>query len=688
MGMIFNKWKNSWFRVERNEMIIFLTLINMKACSNVLKWISLIFLSGIILILLNSCSEKSGATGGKSGIAVLLIDTDRVMGNIEENIYGQFLEHINHSVVDGLFAEQIRGRGFEGGDFETYWESFEGEGNVRVVEVKFKNGEKSIRLEADNDTVGIRQDRIYVREGYDYNGSVWIKPEKGSVQVIFRAKDSGGNLIAEVPLETFGSEWQEGDYSFSSSKTDTHALVEVVAYGDGVVLLDYISMMRADIRENGMLRPDLVQSLCDLKPSFIRWPGGSFASIYKWKDGIGPYVSRKYHPNEIWGGYSDYYGFGTDEFMELCRQLNTEPVIVLKATNTEPEQIRYAMDWVHYLNDPPATKWGEMRASNGHPKPYDIRYFQIDNEPMNHGLTPDQYAEIVNVYGSRLRKIAPDARIVACGQKRSNDMIWSKKIIDIAGENFDILGCHNYEYENENFQTGLRRIQDYLVKLRDYIRASEHPEIRIAVLEWSLCRTYDWRAGLHAAGSLIAYERLSPELEMSCPALLMRNTTDDPTWRAFIYHDHVSWFPGSGYVVEKLFREHYAKKHFASTTGTFRDIEDRNSFFDDISSMKPEDWKPGTIDAIATGSADGKRIVIKAVNYEENRNILLTRLQGSAIHENANVKIYTLSAGLKDAPAIENPDKIKPLEDTMPYVRDLTIELEPYTVVVVEIIAE
>ena len=166
---------------------------------------------------------------------------------------------------------------------------------------------------------------------------------------------------------------------------------------------------------------------------------------------------------------------------------------------------------------------------------------------------------------------------MACGQKRSNDMVWSQKLVDLAGSSFDILGVHNYEYEPENFETGLRRIEDSLVKLRDYVRVSARPEIRIAVLEWNLCRTYDWRAGLHAAGSLMLYERLSPELEMSCPALLLRNTTDDPTWTALIYHDHVSWFPGSAYVVEKLFREHYAEKHLASTTGTFRDIEKRSA---------------------------------------------------------------------------------------------------------------
>lgn len=659
----------------------------MKRTINVSKWISPILLLSVIALFLNSCLKKTDNTEAKPGIAVLLVDTDRKMGDIKEAVYGQFLEHINHSVVDGLYAEQVRGCGFEDKDFETYWKSFADKGEVKVAAIKFENGEKSLQLKADGGTVGIRQDRFYLQEGFDYNGSVWIKPAEGSLQLTMRVQGSDGKIIAELPLATSGSEWQEVAYSFTNLKTDKQALVEVVAKGTGTVFLDFISMMRADLRKNGMMRPDLVQSLKDLKPAFIRWPGGSFASIYKWKDGIGPQVSRKFHPNTIWGGYSDYYGFGTDEFMELCRQLDTDPMIVLSATNTDSQQFQDAMDWVHYLLDPPTTKWGAIRATNGHTEPYNIPYFQIDNEPMNHGLTPDQYAEIVNMYGSKLREIAPDSRIVACGQKRSNDMNWSEKLIDMAGKNFDILGCHNYEYESENFQTGLLRIQDYLVKLRDYVRASEHPEIKIAVLEWGLSRTYDWRAGLHTAGSLICYEKLSPELELTCPALLLRNTEDDPLWSSFIYHDHVSWFPGSGYLVEKLFRDHYAEKHYASTAVTFRDIEDRSSFFNAISQMKPEDWTPGTVDAIATGTADGKRIVIKAVNYENKQNTLLARLQGSGVPENATVKVYSLTAALNDAPSIESPDKIQVLEKTIPYMRDLTIELEPYSVVVVEVTA-
>ncbi|MBS1232080.1 MAG: Alpha-N-arabinofuranosidase, partial [Bacteroidetes bacterium] len=299
--------------------------------------------------------------------------------------------------------------------------------------------------------------------------------------------------------------------------------------------------------------------------------------------------------------------------------------------------------------------------------------------------TPEQYADIVNVYGSAIRKIAPEAKIVACGQKRSNDLNWSQKVIDIAGDNCDILGCHNYEYENENFKEGLFRIENYLVKLRDFIRNSKHPDIKLAVLEWGLCRTYDWRAGLHTAGSLIMYEKLGEELSMTCPALLMRNTTDDPTWTAFIYHDHVSWFPGGGYVVEKLFREHFTEIYLASASGTFSDIKNRNLFFDDISQMKPEDWKPGTMDAIATCSADKKHIIIKAVNYDNFSNTLLARIQGSAITGNADVKLYSLKAGLSDKASIGNPGTIEPKESDMPFSRDMSFVIEPYSVIVVEI---
>jgi alpha-L-arabinofuranosidase len=622
------------------------------------------------------------------GVIALLADTDRVTTSIDERIYGQFLEHINHSVEDGLFSEQIRGAGFEGEDFNTYWESFAERGEVALTNVDFQNGTRSVRLGVEGGRATIRQGRIFLNAGVKYDGSVWLKRETGWPMLTLLVKTAQGEPIAALPLALTGSEWQEVPFAFVSPVRDTQATIEIAATGTGAILLDFVSMMRSDARKDGMLRPDLLQALRDLHPSFIRWPGGSFASTYRWQEGTGPYVARGYHPNVIWGGYSDYYGFGTDEFLGLCQKIGAEPLIVLAAPGTKPEQVEYAMNWVRYINDPPSTEWGQKRAANGHPEPYDVILFQIDNEPMNNGFTPETYAEIVNVYGTRLREIAPKARIVACGQKRSNDLDWSETVIDLAGENFDILGCHNYEYEPKNFETGLRRIRDYLTKLRDYVRASKHPHIETGVLEWSLQHTYDWRAGLHTAGSLMLYEELSPGLAMSCPALLMRNITDDPKWTSFIYHDHASWFPGAGYVVEKLFREHYAERFLASASGTVRDVSDRSRLFDKISTFIPEEWAPGSADAIAAMSTDGRRIVIKAVNYSYHRNALLVRLQGSKIPTRATATLHTISAGLTESASIEHPDAIAPTSRKIEYSMNFSVDLEPYTVAVLEIRAE
>jgi len=554
--------------------------------------------------------------------------------------------------------------------------------------VPFEKGVKSVRITAVGTPAGLRQGRFYFESGKDYSGSLWINVERGAPRLSMRVMAADGTVIATPAITAQGTGWHEVQFSFSSSRTDTQGAIEITATGNGSLLIDFVSLARADARARGMLRPDLFQALHDLAPTFIRWPGGSFASTYKWKDGVGSFASRVYHPNEIWGGYSDYYGFGTHEFMELTRQLGADPLVVLPAPNTDAESVRYAMDWVHYLIDPPTTELGSLRAKNGHPDPYRVPYFQIDNEPMNNNFTAERYAAVVNVYGSQLRRIAPGSRIIACGQKRSNDMAWSQTVIDLAGANFDILGVHNYEYESDRYQQGVQRIGDYLRKLRDYVRGSTHPGIQLAVLEWNLSRTYDWRAGLHAAGSLILYETLGPELTMTSPALLMRNTTDDPTWTSFIYHDHVSWFPGAAYVVEKLFRGHYAETYLASTSGTFRDNSNRGQFFAEISTMKPEAWQPGTVDAIATASATGRRFVIKAVNYEGESNTLVVRLNGSKAPINAAVTVSTISAGLNDAASLEQPNKIAPVERTMPYARVLTIDLAPYTVAVVEIAAK
>src|SRR4051794_36536931 len=134
----------------------------MKSLHHLLK--PLILCSMIFSLALRASAQTATATDAEPGVAVLLIDTDRVAGKINEAIYGQFLEHINHS-VEGLFAEQIQGRGFEGKDFETHWKPFGENGSASIANVKFENGEKSLRLQTGNGTAGISQKQIYLQQG-------------------------------------------------------------------------------------------------------------------------------------------------------------------------------------------------------------------------------------------------------------------------------------------------------------------------------------------------------------------------------------------------------------------------------------------------------------------------------------------------------------------------------------------
>jgi hypothetical protein len=108
-----------------------------------------VFSTAYVEPLRNQASAQSA-----SGVAVLQVDTDRRLGMIDHKIYGQFLEHINHSVEDGLFAEQIRGAGFEGRDFETYWTPFGPTDAVRVVETSFEHGTKSVRVTGRPPAIG------------------------------------------------------------------------------------------------------------------------------------------------------------------------------------------------------------------------------------------------------------------------------------------------------------------------------------------------------------------------------------------------------------------------------------------------------------------------------------------------------------------------------------------------------
>jgi alpha-N-arabinofuranosidase len=193
-----------------------------------------------------------------------------------------------------------------------------------------------------------------------------------------------------------------------------------------------------------------------LKPPVIRWPGGYFASPYRWKDGIGLQHKRRPHPRTMWDD-KEVSSFGTDEFIAMCRRVGAEPLIVVNIGTPnwnrdvlDNDFLQEALDWIEYCNGPADSQWGKVRAANGHPEPYHVKYWEIDNETWHMGA--EAYAAAVNRFGPAMREADPSIQLIACGSGGYNQD-WNRAIINASGKNFDYISTHHYEGP-DNHATG------------------------------------------------------------------------------------------------------------------------------------------------------------------------------------------------------------------------------------------
>ena len=193
---------------------------------------------------------------------------------------------------------------------------------------------------------------------------------------------------------------------------------------------------------NGM-RNDVVQALRAIRIPVLRWPGGCFADEYHWKDGIGPKGSRKKMINTHWGGVVEDNRFGTHEFLELCRQLGCEPYI---CGNVGSGSVRELSEWVEYINFDGVSPMAEMRAQNGHPEAWRLRFLGVGNENWGCGgnMTPDYYANEYRRYQTYARNYpGKDLFKIACGPN-SDDYEWTETLMKMAGRYMNGLSLHYY----------------------------------------------------------------------------------------------------------------------------------------------------------------------------------------------------------------------------------------------------
>ena len=263
----------------------------------------------------------------------------------------------------------------------------------------------------DNGEVGISNpgfDGIAVKAGESYDFSMFARRRPNEkAPLLVRLAGADGGVLATADLPEITTDWAKYSASLVPSKSDPNARLVLSATSRGIVFLDMVSLFPHKTFHNRAhgLRADLAQTIADLKPRFIRFPGGCLAhgdgikNIYRWKDSIGPVEQRKQQKN-IWR-YHQSLGLGYFEYFQFCEDIGATPVPVVAAgvscQNSDfargtgqqcipmeqmPAYVQDVLDLIEYANGSSTSNWGAKRAAAGHPEPFNLKYLGIGNSFM------------------------------------------------------------------------------------------------------------------------------------------------------------------------------------------------------------------------------------------------------------------------------------------------------------------
>ena len=437
-------------------------------------------------------------------------------------------------------------------DVAPEWTSF-GDGQFQLVKGGAVNMDYAQEI-ATEKLSGLEQGPVYVRSGDPFVGSVYARGD-GKAELSVGLRRDGKWLVRET-LGRPSEEWQRCEFTLDAGAYEGDAAFAIAAEG-GTLRIDQASMGTEAGRRNGGFRPDILQAVKDLHPTCLRWPGGGYAAQYDWRWGIGPQEARRRWDHWMWMDY-DQNCFGTDEFIRFCREVDAEPVMVVSVGFERPESeyqqiMENAVNWLRYCNEPATGEWGAVRAANGHPEPYNVKYWEIDNEMWEMGI--DRYERCVRDYSVELRKVDPSVKVIACGGFQEDEAFLQR-----SGRYFDYLSLHHYE-QRDGYAAGPGRLAQLYRRYAGYIGQCPNPNIKLFISEWNLNST-DWRTGLFAGGFLNVCENLDV-VAMGAAALFIRRT-DAPDWNnAFINFDHKELFVAPNYLVTELWYDYYSPYRLA-----------------------------------------------------------------------------------------------------------------------------
>ena len=440
-------------------------------------------------------------------------------------------------------------------------------------------------------------------------------------------------------------------------------------------------------------RGDVLSLLRELRMGVLRWPGGNFVSNYHWADGIGPKDSRPRRPELAWGG-EESNRFGTDEFLEYCAELGTEPYICL---NMGTGTLEEALAWVEYCNGAGDTAWARRRRDNGHEAPYGVRYWGLGNEMYGDwqvgAVSAEEYVRTATRWARAIKMLDPNAQLVSCGMNGWND--WDRVVIDGLASLVDLHSLHIYTGSDDYWTNVLQPHQAEraiscaraLIERAAYNKKIAKPP-RLAYDEWNvwfrtddgaLEERYNFSDALAVATYLNIFIRNSGWVQMANLAQMVNAiapivTTPDGVATQPIYYPVLL----HAQAALDLAADVYVTGRTVSPIGT-----DHHSRWP----HRVSDLGPFTIvDAAATTSTDHSRLAITLVNRSpdepETAEIVLRDLVFDSV---AEVRTVTAERGrdVRVLPEIEGACLEEGTE--IPKGAALTITLPPQSFTVIEV---
>jgi alpha-L-arabinofuranosidase len=488
---------------------------------------------------------------------VARIDVDASAGGtpISPVLWGIFFEEINHAGDGGIYAELVRNRSFEDAAVPQAWTlADDGGGKSRIAidtsrPLNSRNT-RSLLWEIDEGVSRVSLVNegywgISVQRGKRYRLSFYARRnDRFRGGLTFRLEGANGQVYAQHTVRGIGQEWKRFAATLTARATDPKARLVITADSPGTVWLDMVSLMPEDTfkgRPNG-LRKDLAQMLADLKPSFVRFPGGCFvegdrmSNALRWRDTLGDIAER---PSRwcVWG-YTTTQGLGLHEYLQMSEDLGAEPLLVVNCgmacqyRNGDVAPMEQLDEWIEdalaaieYAVGPPSSKWGALRARNGHPKPFPLRFVEVGNENWGPAYE-ERYARFYDSVKARF----PQIQIIANSAVRSRPM--------------DVLDEHYYSSA------------DWFISQASRYDRYDRKGPKIFVGEYAVtrgCGTGNLRAALGEAAFMTGIERNADIVVMAAYAPLFVHVNARQWNPDLIGFDSSRVYGTPSYYVQKLF---------------------------------------------------------------------------------------------------------------------------------------